>query len=318
MPALEPQERQLLAQLVLDWLAQRSGRLLTPPQVAPDATVRARSGDDAIAIAVEPLNSGAEPAGWRAALDRFAARLEVSGEGGVLIWLPPGAAPPEEEPAATTAVMAVQTAIDATAPGQSNDALLPIRIGLHKREASGAYVSAFGGLAPLWAQFTDRVQGYFQIDSTALHRLSEEEALVHALIERIVEASAGMEVGETRGVEAEDRWRVQRLRGGHGCAVVAVPPQDDTESGAPLRRRLRTVVRDAGEQLAGENAALRALALCAHYPTLDQEQAGPALRGQDPALFAGLDLIVLLADGGVKLLLDLTRKPLAQPRATAR
>ncbi len=309
-------EHTLLAQLVLDWIESRSGRQARLLPAGADPSIRAEAADDQIAIAIESLGSSETPADWRSSVDQFVARLDVPGSGGVLVWLPAGATVPHDEPAAAQTVMALQQAIAVTAPGESDDALLPIRIAVRKRDESGAYVSAVGGLAPLWAQFTDRVQGYFQIDSTALHRLAEDEAQTRALIDRIVDATAGMELGETRIVEAEDRWRVQRLRSGEGCAAVALPPGDETESGAPLRRRLRSALRSAATQLSGEDATLRILAFYGHYPTIEVEQAGPALRGQDPALFGGLDLIVLIADGAVKPLLDITRRPLVQSRPT--
>jgi hypothetical protein len=307
----------LIARFVLEWLAERTG---VPAELTDDRSeplLRGRLGEEAVALAVESLSSGERPPGWQAGLDGFAARLGAHGPGAVLVWLPAGAAPPADEPAATVAVRAVQTAIHATAPGESRDALLPIVLGIQKRDEHGAYVSAFGGLAPLWAQFTDRVQGYYQIDSTALHRLPQDEAQVRALIDRLIEASAGMAIGETRLVDAADHWRVQRLRGGAGCAVVALPPGDETESGAALRRRLRTLLRDAGTRLAAEQPALRVLTLLGHYPTIEDDQVGPALRGQDPALFAGLDLIVLAADGSAKLLFDVGRRLTSQPGATA-
>lgn len=308
-------ENPLVARLVLEWLAERTGA----PAALTDAggsPLHGRLGDEAVALAIAPLNSAEPPAGWQAALDAFAARLDPGGAGGVIVWLPAGAALPADEPAATVAARAVQAAINATAPGESTDALLPIVLGIQKRDESGAYVSAFGGLAPLWAQFTDRVQGYYQIDSMALHRLPQDEAQVRSLIERVVEASAGMAPGETRMVDTEDRWRVQRLQGGSGCAIIAVPPGDETESGAPLRRRLRSALREAATSVAAEQNVLRVLALVAHYPTIEADQAGPALRGQDPSLFAGLDLIVLVAGGAVKPLLDIARRLPAPSRAT--
>ncbi len=306
-----------IARLTLEWLAERTGAATNLIDVDSGPLLHGRLGDEPVALAVESLSSAERPPDWQTRLDRFAARLDPGGEGAVLLWLPAGATLPAEEPEMTVAVRAVQAAIERTGAGESNDALLPIALRLQKRDESGAYVSALGGLAPLWAQFTDRVQGYFQIDSTALHRLPLGEEQVRALIDRLVEASAGMALGETRSVDAEDHWRLQRLRGGAGCTIVAVPPGDDTESGAPLRRRLRMLLRDAGSRLAAQQPALRVLTLLGHYPTIEADQAGPALRGQDPSLFAGVDLIVLAADGGVKPLLDIARRLPARPGATA-
>ncbi|HZQ38204.1 MAG TPA: hypothetical protein VFD32_19900 [Dehalococcoidia bacterium] len=311
-----PSNATVIARLVLAWLGERTGAPVELLDGDAGVAVHGRLGAETVVLAVESLSSAEQPAGWQAGLDRFGARLDPRSEGAVILWLPAGAAPPAEEPAATVAVRAVQAAIDAVPPGESRDALLPIVLGLQKRDDNGAYVSAFGGLAPLWAQFTDRVQGYYQIDSTALHRLPEDEAEVRALIDRVITASAGMALGEARMVDADDRWRVQRLRDGSGCTVIAAPPGDETESGAPLRRRLRAVLRGTGERLADGRPALRVLALLGHYPTIEADQAGPALRGQDPSLFAGLDLIVVVADGAVKPLLDVGRR-LAAPGATA-
>lgn len=311
-----PPETPFVARLVLEWLAGRIGVPAELIDAGPELLLRGRLGAEPVLLAVEPLGAAEPPDGWQAALDAFAARLDPHGEGGVMLWLPAGATLPADEPDATVAARAVQAAVNATAPGESRDALLPIALGLQKRDENGAYVSAFGGLAPLWAQFTDRVQGYYQIESMALHRLPQDEAQVRELLDRVIAASADMALGETRSVDAEDRWRVQRLRGGNGCAIVSAPPGDESESGAPLRRRLRSVLRGAAERLAGEPASLRVLALLGHYPTIEADQAGPALRGQDPSLFAGLDLILLVADGAVKPLLDIGRR-LPAPPATA-
>ncbi len=306
-----------IARLTLEWLADRTGAPASLIDESAESLLHGRLGDEPVALVVETLSSGERPPSWQIGLDRFAARLDPGGDGAVLLWLPAGAALPADEPGTTVAVRAVQAAIERTGPGESSDALLPIALRLQKRDESGAYVSAVGGLAPLWAQFTDRVQGYYQIDSTALHRLPQDDEQVRALIDRLVEASVGMALGETRSVDAEDHWRVQRLHGGAGCAIVALPPGDETESGAPLRRRLRALLRDAGNRLSAERPALRVLTLLGHYPTIEADQAGPALRGQDPSLFAGVDLVVLAADGSLKPLLDVGRRLPARPHATA-
>jgi hypothetical protein len=67
-------------------------------------------------------------------------------------------------------------------------------------------------------------------------------------------------------------------------------------------------MKECSVRLATQDANLRVLVLYAHYGTLEGEPVGPALRGQDPALFAGLDLVVLIADGQVKPLMDVTRR----------
>lgn len=307
----------LLAQLFCDWLAERSGEAVAPPTTGPAGLFVTTVAGQRIAVDVAPMATGEPPAGWSGALAAFCARLQPGQTGGVLLWLPGGAAPPAQEPAASEALHAVQAAVDTAASGATAEARLPITLSIRKRAESGAYVSAFGGLAPLWAQFTDRVQGYYQIDSTALHRLPDDEAYIRGLIDRVVEASEGMALGEARAAPAEDHWLVQRLRAGAGCAALGLPPGDESENGAPLRKRLRAALREGAARLAGEPAELRVLALFAHYGSLEGEPVGPALRGLDPALFGGLDLVVLLANGAVKPLIDITRKALHQRRNDA-
>jgi hypothetical protein len=310
-------ERSLLARLTYDWLERRTGQSYGALHELAPGVWAADYAAGRLALAVEPA-SGSEPQpAWSEVLRRFTHRLDYPGDGGVLIWLPPGAAPAQNEPDASVAIAAVQDAVNAATVGSSATALLPITITVRKRDDAGAYVSAFGGLAPLWAQFTDRVEGYYQIDSTQLHRLPDDETYVRGLIDRIVAASKGLQVGEVSSVPAEDHWLVQRVPGAGGCACVALPPGDESETGAPLRRHLRTSLREASARLDPAGPAVRVLAFYAHTASLDDEPVGTALRGQDPALFGGLDLVVVVAEGRVKPLIDVSRHPLLQPRTSA-
>lgn len=295
--------RDLLALLFGEWLAGADGTADVAPAEQGLYTVRA--GEETVALAIEPLGSGPEE--WQAELQAFAARLTPPGSA-ALVWLPPGATPPRDEPAQSEAVAAVQQALAALQPGETIDARLPIAISVRKCDEAGAYVSAFGGLAPYWAQFTDRVRGYYQIDSHALHHLPDDEATIRALIDRIVAATEGMQLGELRTVEAEDFWRVQRLRSGRGLAVLGLPPGDEMEQGAPLRRRVRQALNEAGQRLRQREETARALLLVGHYASVQNEPVGTALRGLDPALFAGIDLVALAADATIKPLLDITRR----------
>ncbi len=314
-PVAENLEQRLLARLFLDWIASRTGESAVEILVPDEGMYAADLAGKRIYLVVQPVSSGEPPGGWQASLEAFAGRVRP-GDSAVLIWLPAGAAVPLQEPRASATFDALQRTIDSLGPGETADARLPITIAIRKRDEAGAYVSAFGGLSPYWAQFTDKVQGYHHVDSTELHRLPDDEAYIKALVERIVDVSKSLSLGEAASVEAEDFWRVQRLVGGEGCAVIGLPPGDESESGAPLRKRLRAAVRGAGEQLVQLSSdGLHVLAVYGHYTTLEGEPVGPALRGQDPSLFAGLDMVALIADGSVKPLIDITRQSVFQPRA---
>jgi hypothetical protein len=272
------------------------------------AIVTAQAGGRRLAVAVESLATDAPPAGWQARLDQFAELAAGDATPGVLIWLPPGAELPADDPGMALVVQAVQEALHKLQPGEAGEAALPIRLAIQKRDDTGAYVSALGGLAPHWARFTDRVNGYFQIDSTQLHRLPGDPAYLDGLVDALVAASRALAVGQTAFVDALDHWRVQRLQGGAGCVALGLPPGDESENGAPLRRRLRATVRDVRPALQAAPADVRVLLLVGHYASMEGEPVGPALRGMDPALFGGLDLVALAADGAVRTLLDITRR----------
>lgn len=302
--------RALLAQAFIDWLENRTGARAEPASTADgDSLLTLRLGGERLLLAIEPVAATPPDAAWQGRLAAFEERLEKAGAGGVLVWLPAGAEPPLDEPAASETVQAIGAAAAALAPGAVGDARLPITLYLRRRDEAGAYITAYGGMAQYWAQFTERVQGYFQLDSKQLHRLPDDEAYIKGLVDRIVDVAQGMTVDEMRAIPAEDFWRVQRLRGGEGCAAAGRPAGDEAEQGAPLRRRLRTALQEAGARFGADGDALRVLLLYGHYPTLDGEPVGPALRGMDPSLFAGIDFVALLSDGTVKPLLDITRRP---------
>ncbi len=301
----------LLGRLFLDWLAARTGESPVAHEFDESQVLAAELAGKPLYALLAPASSQEPPAEWQDSLERFGERLSP-GATGVLIWLPLGAAVPDTEPQAAATLDALQRAINALSAGESADARLPIEITIRKRDETGAYVTAFGGLSQYWAQFTERVDGYFHVDSRQLHRLPDDEAYIKGLVDRVVQASKGLQVGGAATVAAEDSWRVQRLRGGRGCAIIGLPSGDDSESGTPLRKHLRAAVRAAGEQLASHAGDLRVLVIYGHYGSLESDPVGPALRGQDPSLFNGLDMVALIADGGVKPLIDITRQQALQ------
>jgi hypothetical protein len=65
-----------------------------------------------------------------------------------------------------------------------------------------------------------------------------------------------------------------------------------------LRRRLA----EASEALSGVRGSARVLVLLGAYEYMELENAGPSLRGFDPALAASFDIIALVCDAEVKAL----------------
>ena len=107
--------------------------------------------------------------------------------------------------------------------------------------------------------------------------------------------------------EHEDAWSVQRLPRGpagsgmtNGWSISGCPDGFDPSDGAAIRRLLRVRLAAANQALGGDTDAVRALVLVGAYDYIEAENAGPALRGFDPALAAAFDVAVVVADAEVK------------------
>jgi hypothetical protein len=118
-----------------------------------------------------------------------------------------------------------------------------------------------------------------------------------------------LETGGVAEFEHEDAWTVQRLPRGataegmtDGWAITGCPPGFEPADGGAIRRILRRRLTEAAQSLAGRGE-LKALVLAGAYEYMASENAGPSLRGFDPAATAGFDVIALVADAEVKPLL---------------
>ncbi len=215
------------------------------------------------------------------------------------LWLPRGAQLPAFEPALSKLVLALQAA------KQLEDGRLelrrPVNLFLRRTGTKGSVITVLGGLASSWAQFTNRVPGSFQLNSSELFRLPADLAERDELAERIVSAAGQPEVDDTMVVPAEDCWTVNDLDGGGSC-VLGSPRAENDEQSATLRRNLRAVLREASPTL-DMKADAKALVVLGAATYADDEKLTWALRGMDPSLYAGYDIIAVVADGVVKPLL---------------
>lgn len=309
----------LCLQLLADWLTDRTGRpaRLGPHAAVPDSDAVLAMGEAggrplaaALAFIVPPV--GEDP--WYRAKTKLEERIAARLSGGYVIWTPAGAELPEREPHSSELVLRAEETLGRFVPGGHGEIRFPVPVWIRKSDAEGAYVSARGGLAAVWAQFTNRVSGHFQLDSSELHRLPAGERNLTDLIDRIVGVANSLELGQMGEVTTEDAWVAQRLRGGEGVAFVGEPPGCELSSGAGLRRSLRRTMQALRGPLTAQTADARVVLLVGPYTSIDQQPAGTALLGFDPALYQGIDLICLAAEGAVRPLLDLTRNPVLAPR----
>jgi hypothetical protein len=145
------------------------------------------------------------------------------------------------------------------------------------------------------------VPGTFQLDSRELYRLPHSREERDDLAERIVLAAGQPDVDETASIAAEDSWTANVLNQGPSCVLWAPEPESDDRSAA-LRRDLRALLRRAAALRSAE-ADARALVVLGAADYADEEKLSWALRGMDPSLYGGYDLVTVLADGLVKPLL---------------
>jgi hypothetical protein len=238
----------------------------------------------------------------RAALEK---RLDDAGRS-VAVWVPRGAPVPADEPALSEFLVSLERA--AALDDGRLEVRLPVTIYLRRTGTTGSVVTALGGLAAHWAQFTNKVPGTFQLNSSELHRLpySEDDRL--ELANRIVQAAAQPDVDEGLQISAEDSWTVNELGGGRSYVVGTGSPESD-ESSATLRRHLRKSLK-AAESIARARTDARALVVVGASNYATEEKLSWALRGMDPRLYAGFDIITVVTDGLVQVVLEPPRNSL--------
>ncbi len=295
-------ETDVAIDLFLDWLNQSR---------EPSFVVAERDGAAAIAtggavrLAVEfhPLIA-TDDAAWLAARDRLAAQLAATVPGSYAVWVPPGASLPREEPAISVFIDCVRQAALKLGPRERSHIALSARLYLRKTSVEGGVVSVTGGLNPYWARFTEHVRGTFDLDSAALHRLPESEDHLQKLLDTIIERAAMLQAGGRTEIETIDAWTVQRLSGSDGVAVLGLPPADTADVGLAVRRNFRRILAECGPRLRERQVDARALVVLGPYPRMEQEGATTAIRGYDPGVYSGIDIVCLVADGLVKPLIQ--------------
>ena len=218
--------------------------------------------------------------------------------------MPAGADLPAGEPQASAFVEHVRQAAIKLGPLERAHVPLPITLFLRKNVDSGSVVSVTGGLNPHWARFTERVRGTFDMDSTRLHRLPESDEHLESLIETVIERSEKLESGQWAEIETIDVWTVQRLGENETTTIVAVPGSEARDMGLAVRRNLRRILGEAVPSLRESEAELKVLVLLGYYARIEEEGASIAMRGFSPALYSGIDYVVLVADGVVKPLIQ--------------
>ena len=140
----------------------------------------------------------------------------------------------------------------------------------------------------------------------AIHRTPEESAERDILLSHVRDRAALLMPGEMTTVDSHDYWLVSRVPGNDpaGLTVVGAPAAFDSADAAAVRRLLRAHITRAEAQRTTGGADLSVLVLVGSYAHIADERVTAGLRGMNPALYAGIDLVVLVADGQVRQVLQ--------------
>ena len=118
------------ARLLLDWLNQRFETRFELSDTQGEAFV-ASDGEHRVGLYVAPLWE--EEASWEGRLRALAERLDATGtDGSFLLWVPPRADVPAEEPKASDFVLRVQMAATPLPPGGRTEVTFPVTIKMGK------------------------------------------------------------------------------------------------------------------------------------------------------------------------------------------
>jgi hypothetical protein len=304
---MSSKECEYAGRLFLSWLNERWGRSYQVESREGEAWLAAEPDGDGplVAFVADRLVETDEP--WQERRATLEQRLDETRPGSYLLWVPPGASLPAEEPEESEWVRRVVLGASKLASGRDGEVRLPAKLVLAKTRDEGGYASVLGGLSRHWTKITDLVNGTFYVDSKSITRLTRDETEREQLFQHIGLLSQGVAKGEAVDFESEDAWSVQRLPRNaatagmaEGWAITGCPPGFDPSDGAVIRRLLRARLTAARDALAGIDAAVKAIVLVGAYDYIENENAGASLRGFDPALAAGFGMGAIISDANVK------------------
>lgn len=295
--------REYATRLFLAWLNERYRRAFAPAGDFADIW-QANDGETSLSIVSAELYEAQDA--WRTRGDELCQRLDETRPGSYLLWQPKGGDLPDGEPDESEWVRRVVLTASKLASGRSGEARLPVRLALGKVREEGGHASVTGGLGRYWTNISERLNGSFFLDSRGLNRFTKDEDERVQLYDNIGALSQGLAVGDVVEFETEDAWSLQRLPRSEGLtdgwAIAGCPPGFEPDDGSAVRRLLRRRLSEASEALSAVKGSARVLVLVGAYEYMDFENAGPSLRGFDPALAASFDVIALVCDAEVKAL----------------
>ncbi len=289
--------------LLLDWLNERFDARFELSDAAGEAML-ASDGEHRAGVFVAPLWESEAAGAWQERLRALEERLDAAAvsDGPFLLWVPPRADVPVEEPGLTDFVQRVAAMTASLPRGGRTEVMFPATVKMAKVREEGGYASVMGGLSRWWTRITENVQGTYHVDGTAVHRLTRDGDAREQLWQNIGLIAQGVEVGQAAEFEIEEAWTLQRLpeQQEHGFALAGAPPSSDPTEGILVRRVARKRLQQANEALGALDVELRAVGLIGIYEYAELEGAGATVKALDPSLYARLEAVGVLADGEVR------------------
>ena len=291
------------ARLLVDWLSERFETQFVLSDAQGDAFV-ASDGEHRVGVYIAPLWDQEAATAWEERLRSMEERLSAGGAGGpLLLWVPPRAGLPQEEPAASDFVQRVGEAAASLAPGGRTEVTFPVTVKMGKTREEGGYASVVGALSRWWTRITEKVNGTYHVDSSAVHRLTHDGEVRERLWDTIGRLSLSIEVGQVADFEVEEAWTLQRLPESEreaGFSLVGAPPSADPTEGILVRRMARRRLKAANEALDALDVELRVVGLVGIYEYAELEAAGAMVKALDPSLFNRFQVVCVLVDGEVR------------------
>ncbi len=291
------------AQILLDWLSDRFETRFEFSRAEGDAVV-ATVGEHRVGVYMAPLWDQEASEGWAERLRSIEERLAAGDlEGRFLLWVPPRADVPSAEPDASEFVDRVQSAAAKLPPDGRTEVTFSVTVKLGKMRDEGGYASVIGGLSRWWTRITEKVNGTYHIDSSAVHRLTMDGEARERLWDTIGQLSLSIQTGQAADFQVEEAWTLQRLpdsKGEHGFALIGSPPNVDPTEGILVRRMARRRMKAANEALVSLDVELRAVGLLGAYEYAELETAGATVKAVDPSLYSQLEIVTIVTDGDVR------------------
>jgi hypothetical protein len=242
--------------------------------------------------------------GWSAKLRATDQRLAAAAlDGSFILWVPPKADLPTEEPDASDFIERVLAVAREMPAGARAEVTFPVQVTLGKMREEGGYASVIGGLSRWWTRITEKVNGTFHVETSRVHRITRDGEGRERLWENIGALSHGIDVGQAADFMVDEAWTLQRLPDhddNSGFAIIGAPPGIDPADGVLLRRMARKRLAEAGEVLARTDVTSSCVGLVASYEYADLEGVSSVVKALTPSLFSDIDVICVLADGEVR------------------